>query len=87
MIQRKELIEKMAGAIKEARKQLYDTVKNATNSEPTNSNLQARNMRQDLAEFFGEAALQALLSGLPEPVPGYQNKHDLYYRQLMRMKK
>lgn len=33
-----------------------------------------------------DEVLQALLSALPEPVPGYMNKHDMYYRQLMDMR-
>lgn len=50
---------RVANAIIKARETLYDTVKNATNSEPTNSNLQARHMRNDLAEFLAKAALDA----------------------------
>lgn len=44
-------------------------------------------MWKNICRSKAEAALQALFSNLPEPVPGYQNKHDLYYRQLLGMKK
>lgn len=36
---------------------------------------------------YAKVTVQAMLSALPEPEPGYMNKHDMYYRQLLGMKR
>lgn len=62
MIDKQKLIEAGGRGVQDARRQLYDNC----NGDNRSSNLLAREMRFDIAEYFAKAALTAIVRELPK---------------------